>query len=797
MSRIAVGALLLVSFCTGRSEERRLGASDPPLPGIAQPDARLAAKLAEAARPMANGGRPRTRHLNADGSPKYTNRLVLETSPYLLQHAHNPVNWYAWGDEAFERARRENKPVLLSVGYSSCHWCHVMEEESFEDVDIATLLNERFVAIKVDREERPDLDAVYMKVLLLLSGRGGWPMTLALTPAREPFFAASYIPARDGDRGVRTGFLTVLRQIDSACRKDGEHVLAAAREITEHVREASAHSRSGAVPGPDAIRGAAVRLARSFDLQYGGFGLAPKFPSPSSLALLARYHRRTGDPQALRMLEKTLGEMAAGGIHDQIGGGFHRYSVDDRWLVPHFEKMLYDNAQLAIAYLDGYQLTGRADFARVARDILDYLARDMSDPQGGFYSASDADSLVPGTTNRREEGRYFTWSPAEVTAALGKDAPIALAHFGVTASGQLDGRSVLHVATTVEELARRRRTTAREIEAVIERARRKLRSAREDRPPPLRDEKVVAAWNGLAISAFARGALVLGEPADADRAARAADFVLARMRPDGTLRRVWKDGRASRAGLLDDHAFLAQGLLDLHEATQDPRWLSEAIALHAALEKRFLDERAGGFFQTPHDHEALLAREKPAYDGAEPSGNSAALLDLLRLHELTGNDRYRKMAEQALAAFASELREGSGAEMMLAALDFHLDTPLEIVVVSPPGVGAPALEAVLRRTYVPNRAYATAGEGRELDERARLIPLLAGKRAIRGAATAYVCRQRTCDLPTPDPAVFAAQLAKIEPLFREASIAPLPVRAAAGTRSRRSGPSGTRSTTSW
>jgi len=781
MTRVVVGALLVASFGTACPEQRRLAASDPALPGVAQPNARLASKLTEATRAKGPQYRARTRHLNADGLPKYTNRLVLETSPYLLQHAHNPVNWYPWGDEAFERARRENKPVLLSIGYSSCHWCHVMEEESFEDVEIASLLNERFVSIKVDREERPDLDTVYMKVLLLLSGRGGWPMTLVLTPAREPFFGATYIPARDGDRGAQTGFLTVLRELDSAYRRDPERVLAAAREITERVREASGRSRSGAVPGPDAIRNAAVLLAQSYDAEQGGFGLAPKFPTPSNLTLLGRYHRRTGDPHALRMLERTLAKMTAGGIHDQIGGGFHRYSVDDRWLVPHFEKMLYDNAQLVLAYLDGHQITGRADFARVARSTLEYLARDMSDPLGGFYSATDADSLVPGTT-RREEGRFFTWTPEEVTAALGKDAPTAIAHLGVTASGQLEGRSVLHVAATVEDLARQRRIPPREIEAAIEAAKRKLRTARAERPPPLRDEKVVASWNGLAISAFARAALVLGEPAHADRAVRAADFVVAHMRPDGKLRRVWKDGRASQAGLLDDHAFLAQGFLDLHEATQDPRWLSEAIALHESLAKRFWDERAGGFFQTPHDHEALLAREKPAYDGAEPSGNSVAILSLLRLEELTGVDRYRKMAEQALAAFASDLREGAGAEMMLSALDFRLDTPLEIVVVSPPGGGATPLETVLRRAFVPNRIYAAATEGPELEERARLIPLLAGKRALRGAATAYVCRQRTCDLPTSDPTVFSAQLARTEPLFRDASVTPLPTGAASKTR---------------
>jgi len=772
-ARSSLALLLLLPLASCQRGGAAPQGTEPALPGITAPDAALVARLAEALKARGAGYVPRTRHLLSGGAPKYTNRLVLESSPYLQQHAHNPVNWFPWGDEAFDRALREGKPVFLSIGYSTCHWCHVMEEESFEDVEIATLLNERFVAVKVDREERPDVDSIYMGVLLQLSGRGGWPMTLLLTPRREPFFAASYLPARDGDRGARTGLLTLLREVDEHWRKNPAPAAAAAAEIAARLRESVARPPSGPVPGPEAIRHGVARLAEAYDRVNGGFGLGPKFPTPPTLALLARYHRRTGDVHARKMLVHTLDRMAAGGIHDQIGGGFHRYSVDDRWLVPHFEKMLYDNALLVLAYLDGHQLDGRAGFDRVARRALDYLAREMSDPRGGFFSATDADSPVPGT-RRREEGFYFTWTPREARAVLGKSASLAITHLGVTAKGDLDGRSVLRVAVPVATLARRTGRPAAKVAAALDLAKEKLRAAREKRPPPLRDEKVLAAWNGLAISAFARASLVLGAPAYAERAARAADFVLAEMRPGGDLRRVWKDGMASQAGLLDDHAFLAQGLLDLHEATQDPRWLQAAIDLQGALEVRFWDESAGGFFQTPHEHEELLAREKPVRDGAEPSGNAIAILNLLRLEELTTLSRYGAMASRALGAFASELGRGAGAEMLLAALDFHLDSPLEIVVVSPPGGGGAELEAVLRRAYLPNRILVKAREGPELSERARLIPLLTGKTALRGATTAYVCRERTCELPTSDPRVFAQQLARVEPLFGEATPAPLP-----------------------
>ncbi len=745
----------------GKAQEQGAPDGDPALPGLkGAPE--VEEKLAAAFSAKGPGYRPRTRHLLPGGKPRYTNRLILESSPYLLQHAHNPVNWYAWGDEPFERARREGKPVFLSIGYSTCHWCHVMEKESFEDEEIARYLNEHYVAVKVDREERPGVDALYLNAVTMMTGSGGWPATLFLTPAREPFFAGTYFPARDGDRPGATGLLTALRQLRAIYEERQDRVVEVTQEVAGKLR-ANRQASAGSLPGPEAIVQAVASLARSFDAAHGGFGPAPKFPRPATLALLARYHRRTRDAKALEMVERTLAAMAAGGIHDQLGGGFHRYSTDELWLVPHFEKTLYDNAQLAIAYLEGFQLTGREDFARVARETLAYLEREMSDPAGGFYSATDADSPTPG--GREEEGRFFTWTQAEMRAVLGNErARAAIAWFDVTRRGQVDGRSVLHDPATPEKMARDLQTSAPELGKRIDAARRDLFRARSKRAPPPRDEKVIAAWNGLAISAFARAGQVLGEPVYAARAQRAAEFLVRDMKPRGRLLRSWKGGVAGKPGTLDDHAFVAQGLLDLYEANHDPRWLTEAAALEDALGKHFADA-SGGFFLTADDDEALLAREKPAYDGAEPSGNSIAAMNLLRLAEFRSDDGARHLGESVLGAFAPQLRDGDSLPAMLSALDFALDKPLEVVVVTPAPGAAAALQEAQRRIFVPNRIYVLATEGEDHAAQSRLVPLLEGKRARGGKATAYVCRGRTCDLPTSDPRVFAAQLDRVEPLL--------------------------------
>jgi len=736
-----------------------------PLPGATDFDEVLVKKLSAKWAARDSAYRPRTRHLRPDGSPKYTNRLFLESSPYLLQHAHNPTNWYPWGDEAFERARKLGRPVLLSVGYSTCHWCHVMEEESFEDEEVARALNESYVAIKVDREERPDVDAIYMTAVQLLTGGGGWPMTVWLTPERKPFYGGTYFPARDGDRGARVGFLTLLRKLREVYDQQPDRVSKASGEIVRAVREGlSAGAAGDKLPDASALKEAFHHYRDSFDRTNGGLDGAPKFPSSLPVRFLLRYHRRTGDPQALRMASLTLEKMAAGGMYDHVGGGFHRYSTDAQWLVPHFEKMLYDNALLAMDYLEAYQATGREDFARVAREILRYVERDMTSPEGAFYSATDADSLTPG--GRREEGYFFTWTPAEIEAAIGKERTrVFEALYDVTPAGNFEGRNVLHVRRPLAEIAQELKQPPEKVRQQVEEARQALYTARSRRPAPLRDEKVLAAWNGLMISAYARAALVLGDTSYADRAARAAEFVLGKMRKSGRLRRSYKDGQARNEAVLEDYAFLAAGLLDLFEATNEVRWLKEAIALDAALERHY-EDKSGGFFLTPDDHEILLAREKPGYDGAEPSGNSVQALNLLRLHELTTEDRYRQRGDRALRAFKDRLAHAPAAlSEMLLAVDFQLDVPKEIVIVTPRSrAEAEPLLAGLRATFLPNRVLSVVAEGRDLAAEAKVVPLVEGKVARKGQATAYVCERQVCELPTTDPGVFLRQIRKVQPV---------------------------------
>ncbi len=709
---------------------------------------------------------PRTKHLRLDGWARFTNRLFLSTSPYLLQHAHNPVNWYPWGDEAFETARRLGCPVLLSIGYSTCHWCHVMEEESFEDLEIARFMNENYIVIKVDREELPDVDSIYMSAVQAMTGRGGWPMTVWLTPDRKPFFGGTYFPARDGDRGASTGFLTLLRKLKEVYDTQPERVSQSALQITQSIRERLEGRGSAAeLPSAKILRDAAGFYQGRFDAANGGLQGAPKFPSSLPVRFLLRYHRRAGDRKSLDMAVLTLDRMAAGGMYDQVGGGFHRYSTDPRWLVPHFEKMLYDNALLTLAYLEGYQVTGEERFARVAREILRYVERDMTSPEDAFYSATDADSLTP--SGRREEGYFFTWTPGEIVSALGEErARMVSAYYGVTARGNLEGRSILHVPRPPAEVARDLKISGERLGTIVDEAREKLYQIRSGRPTPLRDEKILTAWNGLMISAHARAALVLAEDRYAEVAARAADFVLRNLRRDGRLLRSFKDGRATHNAYLDDYAFLGAGLLDLFETTGERRWLEEAIALDQVLEAHYEDKEHGGFFMTGKDHEQLLAREKPDYDGAEPSGNSVAVPNLLRLYELTTQERYRQRAERALRAFHGTLERAPMAlSEMLLAVDFYLDTPKEIVIVTAgPTEEAEPLLARLRSTFLPNRVLAVVVEGRDLRSLATLVPLVEAKVARDGKPTAYVCERRVCELPTSDPAVFERQIRKVEPL---------------------------------
>jgi hypothetical protein len=734
------------------------------LPGAPPLGPDLAGRLAAAWRGRDPAYRPRTRHLLPDGSPKYTNRLFLESSPYLRQHAHNPVNWFPWGDEAFELATRLGRPVFLSVGYSTCHWCHVMEEESFDDEEIARFLNEHYVAIKVDREERPDIDAVYMAAVQAMTGRGGWPMSVWLTPGREPFYGGTYFPARDGDRGARVGFLTLLGILRRAYDERSSEVAQQSVELVRLIRQ-SLDAAPGELAGPPTLHAAAAALRAQFDPEHGGVRGAPKFPSSMPVRLLLRYHRRTGDAEYLRMAAVTLEKMAAGGIRDHVGGGFHRYATDPRWLVPHFEKMLYDNALLVLAYLEGYQATARKDFEQVARGILRDLERDMTAPEGAFYSATDADS--PGPDGDPEEGYFFTWTPREIEAVLGPERARAVnAYYAVTAEGNFEGRNILHTPAAPEPVARALGLTPDELLATVREANGRLYEARRRRPAPLRDEKILTAWNGLAISAFARAGLVLAEPRYAVQAGRAASFVLAKLRKEGRLLRSFKDGRGRHNAYLEDYAFLIAGLLDLYEATGEPRWLAEAVALDAVLEEHYEDRDKGGFFQTSDDHERLLAREKPGTDDAVPSGNSVHALNLLRLGELTARAGYRARAERTIRVVGDTLaRAPIALSEMLLAVDFLTDRPKEVILVAPQmPSGAEPLLAEVRAAYLPNAVLVLARDEAGRTAHEKLVPILQGKRALEGRPTAYVCERGLCKLPTSDPQVLARQLREVEPL---------------------------------
>ncbi len=707
---------------------------------------------------------PRTRHLQGNGRPVFTNRLILEASPYLQQHAHNPVNWYPWGDDAFAAAREQGKPVLLSVGYSTCHWCHVMEEESFDNLEIATYLNRNYIAIKVDREERPDVDSIYMAAVQALTGRGGWPMTVWLTPDRQPFFGGSYIPPYDGDRGVAEGFLTLLNSLRGVYDERRDDVGVASAQLMEAVRKRMVPPAGDLVPGPAIFSQAFETFENSYDPFNGGLQTSQKFPSHLPIRYLLRHYRRSGNAAALQMAEKTLHSMAAGGIYDQVGGGFHRYSTDPDWLVPHFEKMTYDNALLAMAYLEAYQVSGEEDFARICRELLTYAARDMRSPAGGFYTASDADSKMP--SGEMREGWFFTWGSKEIDAALtALEATVVREYYGITAAGDLDGRNILHVTRSTAELAAELDLSEDAVITTIARAREKLYRTRNDRSAPFRDTKILTAWNGLMISAFARAALDFGNDAYLETASDAARFVLNHMQRDGRLLRMHAGGAASGDAFADDYAFFIQALLDLYEASGDIDWFAHAVRLENVMSEEFEDRVDGGFFSSSTRGEALLAREKSGFDSSVPSINSIAILNLLRLYEFTSDDEYRQRAQKALTFFGLVLgRSPAALAEMLQALDFYHDEAKEIVIVtSGDRIDAEPFLRVLGRTFLPNHVLVVVREGHDLDQQVRYIPLLEGKRALQGTTTAYVCTQGICKLPTSSITTFATQIGTTEP----------------------------------
>jgi uncharacterized protein YyaL (SSP411 family) len=712
---------------------------------------------------------PRTRHLRADGSAKYANRLLLETSPYLRQHAHNPVNWFPWGEEAFTLAHQLSRPILLSIGYSTCHWCHVMEEESFEDEDIAATINRSYIPIKVDREERPDIDAIYMSAVEALTGNGGWPMTVWLTPDRQPFFAGTYFPARDGDRGAQTGLQTLLVQLSAHYAAKPAEVFASAARLAAKVRAslegtAVGNADPSGLPGAQVLHDAAAFYAEHFDEEDGGYAGAPKFPSSLPIRFLLRYYRRTGDARVLHRVTLTLDKMAAGGLYDHVGGGFHRYSTDRRWLVPHFEKMLYDNALLALDYLEAWQVEHDPKRAQTVREILGYVQREMTAPEGGFYSATDADSRTP--SGRREEGWFFTWTPAEIRQVLPEpDAEPVLRYFAVTERGNFEGRNILSAPRSLDSIASELGLTSPRLAELLGTARGRLYAARSLRPAPLRDEKILTSSNALMISAFARAALVLGEPVYLQAAERAARFILDGRGQGARLHRSYMETRWQAAAYLDDYAFFIQSLLDLYESSHELEWLERALELNEILDASYADREHGAYFLTSQDQEALLAREKPAYDGAEPSGNSVQALNLLRLNELTTEPRYEREARAALQAFAPVLRSTPRAlSELLLALDFQLDAPKEVMIVAPRELAeAQPLLTRYRQHFLPNHVLGVVSAGEMQMQQSARVPLLAGKVA-RHAATAYVCERRVCQLPTTDPDVFERQLSSVQRL---------------------------------
>ena len=672
---------------------------------------------------------------------KYTNKLINESSPYLLQHAHNPVDWYPWSKEAFEIAKSQDKPIFLSIGYSSCHWCHVMERESFSNEELAKVLNENFVSIKVDREQRPDVDNVYMNAVQMMTGSGGWPLSVFLTPQGRPFYGGTYFPAEDAYG--RPGFKKMLLAISEAWKNRRTELLESAGKISEALKDL------GKQPGkkilsPDTLQEAQSYLKRIFDSTYGGFGSAPKFPQPSNLSMLLSYWYRTADEESLEMVEATLDAMAKGGIYDHIGGGFHRYSTDERWLVPHFEKMLYDQALLSKSYIQAYQVTGKETYARVAKEIFDYVLRDMTDAKGGFYSAEDADS-------EGGEGRFYVWEPQEIKDVLGKDeAEVFNEYYGVTGRGNFEaGKSILNISKSPHDLAKQFKRDRKAIENILMKGRSKLLKHRAKRPRPYRDDKVIVAWNGLMISSLAYGGAALGEARYIDAAQNCAEFVLGTLQRDGRLMRYYRNGETVGLGFLDDYAFMIMGLLDLYEATFDVRWLIESKKLAEQMIELFGDEKGGGFYLVGNDAERLIVRNKPSYDGAVPSGNSVAAFVLLKLGRLTMERRFAHWGQRTLEAFSSQLAQSpTSLSAMLIALELWLGPGQEIVIAGDAEqADTKKMFRLVHNSFLPKAVvlfHASADDGKAIE---KIVPFSKEQVAVDDKATAYVCENYVCKRP--------------------------------------------------
>jgi uncharacterized protein YyaL (SSP411 family) len=689
--------------------------------------------------------------------PAGKNRLLFEKSPYLLQHAGNPVDWFPWGEEAFEKAKSEDKPVFLSIGYSTCHWCHVMAHESFEDPGVAALMNEAFVNVKVDREERPDIDAVYMSACQMVRGNGGWPLTAILTPDKKPFFVATYLP-RESRHGM-TGMLDLVPHIEKLWRERRREVADASADLARHLAEAFARRPAATTPGAEMLDAAYAELSTRFDEAHAGFGRAPKFPAPHTLLFLLRYWRRIGEARALDMVERTLGHMARGGICDHIGFGFHRYSTDERWFAPHFEKMLYDQALLAMAYAECFLATGKAEHRRTAEEILLYIMRDMTDAAGGFFSAEDADS-------EGIEGKYYLWTLREIETLLGEDdARLVVDLYGVETAGnfadEIAGANILHLRRPLEKAAEELGVGTEELRLRLGRIRTVLLDARVRRVHPHKDDKILADWNGLVIAALSLAARAFGVDAYAAAAEKAARFALDSMSTEGgDLLHRYREGEAAIEANLDDYAFLAWGLIELYETTFEAKHLETAVRLTDEMIRLFVDEEHGGFYFTRAGAEVMIVRTREIYDGAIPSGNSAAAVNLIRLARLTGDERYEEHAERIGRVFFEDLsRAPSGYSWYMTSVDLSEGPSVEIVVVGDPA--ADDTKSMLREigaAYAPHAAILFKSSADADPAISRIAPFTAPHTAVDGRATVYVCRNHACDAPTTNPADVSAVL---------------------------------------
>jgi hypothetical protein len=709
-----------------------------------------------------------TKNLAAADSNKKTsekkikyNRLIHESSPYLLQHATNPVDWYPWGKDAFEKARKENKPIFLSIGYSTCHWCHVMEHESFSDEEVAALLNKYFVSIKVDREERPDIDQVYMAVTQTMTGRGGWPNTVFLTPDKKPFFAGTYFPKET--RWGLPGLMELLPKVAAIWQNDRENVLKSAQQITDLLTD-KGNPNPGNAPDKSLLDKTRNLLADVYDPEYGGFGQAPKFPTPHILTFLLRRYHHNEDTQALAMVEQTLTRMRLGGIYDHIGFGFHRYSTDGQWLVPHFEKMLYDQALLAMAYTEAYQATGKKFYARTVREIIAYILRDMTSNEGGFYSAEDADS-------EGVEGKFYLWTLPQIQKILGeKETETFKKIYTLEANGnftsreeaQAAGSNILHLKKALPDLAGELGVVEKQLHRRLEINREKLFKVRNKRVHPFKDDKILTDWNGLMIAALARAGQVLNEPGYTAHAVRAADFIMLRLRDNnGRLVKRYRKGIAGLPAHLDDYAFVVWGFLELYEATLKAIYLQEAIRLNDQMIKHFWDQQSGGLFMTADDSEKLLIRNKEIYDGAIPSGNSVAALNLLRLGHITGREDYLKKAEEISRAFSESVnRYPAGHAHLMMALDYALNPNYEVVIVGQSAAkDTRAMLLALRRPFLPGKVVLLRpADKKAAAEIIRMAPYTEFMVSKDGRATAYVCTNFVCKLPTTDISQMLANL---------------------------------------